>query len=56
MIAATIYLVRLFAWLGPIELACTISLPELDAVLLGATSVGYGTYLAKKAATPLGGG
>jgi len=56
VIAATIYLVRLFAWLAAIELACTISLPELDTVLLGATSVGYGTYLAKKAATPLGGG
>jgi len=56
LIAVSIYLVRVFAWLGQVELTCAASLPELDLALLGATSVGYGAYLAKKAASPLGGG
>lgn len=53
LIVLSIYVVRVFAWLAQVELSCTISLPDVDTTLLGATGVGYGVYLAKKVATLL---
>lgn len=52
-LAVVLYVVRVFAFLGQIELACEVSLPEVDSMTMAAVAASQGAYLVKKAATPL---
>jgi hypothetical protein len=53
-IAVATYLVLVFHFLGTIETAKAISLPDVDTTLLAAFGLGQGAYLAKKAAGNVG--
>ncbi len=55
-IAAVIYLISTYTFLGRIELSGNVTLPDVDTTLLGAFGVGQGAYLTKKAASNLGEG
>lgn len=48
--AATIFLLSAFHFLGALELAPSVTLPDIDATLLASFGIGQGAYLVKKAA------
>ena len=48
--AATIFLFSAFHFLGMLELAPSVTLPDVDATLLASFGIGQGAYLVKKAA------
>lgn len=54
LIAVGTYLVLVFNFLGTIEAAKGISLPDVDTTLLAAFTLGHGAYLTKKAAGNVG--
>jgi hypothetical protein len=54
LIAVGTYLVLVFSFLGTIEAAKTITLPDVDTTILAAFTLGQGAYLAKKAAGNVG--
>jgi hypothetical protein len=49
LVAVATYLVLLFNFLGTIETAKTISLPDVDTTILAIFGLGHGAYLTKKA-------
>lgn len=53
LLAVAVYVIRVFACLGQVELAGTTSLPDVDTTILGAIGISQGAYLAKKAVAPL---
>jgi hypothetical protein len=55
-LAVVIYLVSVYLALANLPLAAHVSLPDVDGSLLAAFGVGQATYLAKKAALPVGTG
>jgi len=54
LVAVATYLVLVFNFLGTIETARSISLPDVDTTLLAAFGLGHGAYLTKKAAGNVG--
>lgn len=54
LIAVATYLVLTFHFLGTIETAKTVSLPDVDTTMLAAFGLGQGAYLTKKAAGNVG--
>lgn len=56
LIAAAIYLWKVFVWLGPVQVAASLDLPDIDTFLLAGFGIGQGAYLAKKAVLPVGQG
>ena len=53
MLAVVVYVIRVFACLGQVELVCATSLPDVDTAILGGVGISQGAYLAKKAVAPL---
>lgn len=53
ILAVVVYVVRVFACLGQVELSCGTELPDVDTAILGAVGIGHAAYLAKKAVSPL---
>jgi len=56
LIAATIYFWEVFHFQGVISIANSVSLPDVDSVLLSTFGLGQGAYLVKKLALPVGQG
>ncbi len=56
LVAAVIYILSVFAFLGRIELSPHVTLPDVDTTLLAGFGVGQGAYLMKKAASNPGEG
>jgi ABC-type Co2+ transport system permease subunit len=54
--AVTIFVVSAFNFLGSLELATQVTLPDIDTTLLSAFGLGQGAYLIKKGAARLGEG
>lgn len=54
LIAVGTYLVLVFRFLGAIQTATTITLPDVDTTLLAAFGLGHGAYLTKKAVGNVG--
>lgn len=54
LIAVATYLVVAFNFLGTIQLAKSVSLPDLDNTILATFGLGHGAYLVKKAAGGVG--
>jgi hypothetical protein len=54
LVAVATYLVLVFNFLGTIEAARSISLPDVDTTILAAFGLGHGAYLTKKAAGNVG--
>jgi len=54
LIAVATYLVLVFNFLGTIETAKVISLPDVDTTILAAFGLGHGAYLTKKAVGTVG--
>jgi hypothetical protein len=54
LIAVGTYLVLVFSFLGTIETAKAVTLPDVDTTILAAFTLGHGAYLAKKAAGNVG--
>ncbi len=48
-LATVVYLGNVLAFLGRMDLAATVTLPDVDTTILGAFGLGQGAYLAKKA-------
>jgi len=56
LIAATIYFWEVFHFQGLIAISQSVSLPDVDTVLLSSFGLGQGAYLVKKMALPVGQG
>jgi hypothetical protein len=54
LIAVATYLVLVFNFLGTIEAARTVALPDVDTTILAVFGLGHGAYLTKKAAGNVG--
>ncbi len=54
--AVGVFVVQAFNWLGMLEVATPVTLPDVDTTLLAGFGIGQGAYLAKKAAAPPGAG
>ena len=54
--AVAIFLLASFHFLGKLQYASSVTLPEVDTTLLAGFGLGQGAYLFKKAALPLGQG
>jgi hypothetical protein len=54
LVAIATYLVLVFNFLGTIEAAKSISLPDVDTTILAVFGLGHGAYLTKKAAGNVG--
>ena len=55
-LAVGCYLVRIFGFLGVVELHASISLPDVDTTILAVFGLGQGAYLSKKYVSDAGGG
>jgi hypothetical protein len=55
-LSVVIYVVSAYLALGNLPLQAHVSLPDVDGSLLAAFGIGQGSYLAKKAAVPVGTG
>jgi hypothetical protein len=56
LLAVVVYLIRVYGFLGLIELHKSVELPDLDTTILAAFGLGQGAYLAKKYVADTGGG
>jgi nucleoid-associated protein YgaU len=56
LIAVVLYVIETFAFLGQLQLAPSVTLPDIDTTLLSGFGVGQAAYLAKKAGSKLGEG
>lgn len=54
IVAVCAYLIEVFVFFSSVELRHSVTLPDVDTMILAAFGLGQGTYLAKKAADPLG--
>ena len=54
LVAAVMYLMLIFHFLGSIEFSKALTLPDVDTTILAAFGLGQGAYLAKKAAGNVG--
>jgi hypothetical protein len=54
LVAAAIFLVQAFHFLGELEVARSVTLPDIDTTLLASFGIGQGAYLAKKGASNVG--
>jgi hypothetical protein len=48
LLAAVAYLIRIYAFLGQVELIQAVTLPDVDTTLLATFGLGQGAYLTKK--------
>jgi len=49
LLAIAVYFVLVFNFLGTMEKAMTVSLPDVNTTVLAAFGLGHGAYLTKKA-------
>ena len=56
MVAAGVFVFKAFHFLGELQMAPTVMLPDVDTTLLASFGVGHGAYLVKKAASAPGAG
>jgi len=54
LVAVIIYLIAAFHFLGKVQFAATVSLPDVDTTVLSTFGLGQGAYLVKKAAGNVG--
>ncbi len=51
ILAVSVYLVQIWAWLGNIPVGVTTTLPDVDTTILATFGLGQGAYLFKKQAS-----
>ena len=54
LVAVTMYLLAAYHFLGQIQFAASVSLPDVDTTVLSAFGLGQGAYLVKKAVGNVG--